>query len=539
MIETTYILSFDIGTTGCKTCVFETGRTLTLVASALSEYSLTIGENGEAEQAVEDWWQAMCQSTKQILADTGIELSAIKAMSFCSQMHGLVLVDKRGRALRNAMSYMDQRAQTQYHRGLKHGLKISGLNARKTLQSLYISGGACASVKDPLWKYLWIKENEPERFSHVYRWLDVKEYLLLRCTGRFVTTHDTANATFMYDSRPGKFCWSPSLCRMFGVDINHFPEVVRSTDVVGTLTPKAAGELGLSTETQVFGGGGDVTMTTVGAGCVKPGDTHLYMGTSGWVSRVLNRRRVDLKHFVGSIVSAQLGTYNYIAEQETSGKCLEWIKDHLALDEINLFLDKSTVVDDPESQYTSLMDFLSQTVAQEKPGCDGVIFTPWLHGNRCPFEDRHARAMFFNMGLDTGKRKLIRAVLEGMCFHKRWMLECIEAKTGPCDTVRFVGGGAVSDTTCQVLADILGKPVEVTTCPQNAGAMGAAALCAVGLGTIESFDDVPRSLPPGKSFIPEEQHGSVYQRNFQVFKTLYTRNKTLFAELNQPAHQGA
>jgi len=537
MTEKHYILSYDIGTTGSKTCVFEIGETIRLVASALSEYGLAIGEHGEAEQRVDDWWQAMCETTRQVLTETGITPSAIKAISFCSQMHGLVLVDRHGRALRNAMTYMDQRAQAQYERGIKHGLKISGLNARKTLQSLYISGGASASVKDPLWKYLWVKENEPELFNQVYKWLDVKEYLLLRCTGRFVCTHDTANATFMYDSRPGQFCWSQSLCRMFGVNIDHFPEVIQSTDVVGTLTPKAAKELGLSADTQVFGGGGDVTMATVGAGCIRPGDTHVYIGTSGWVSRVLDRRRVDLKHFIGSIMSAQLGTYNYIAEQETSGKCLEWVKDHLALDEINVYLDKTTVADDPQGQYHSLMDFLGQTVAQEKPGCDGVIFTPWLHGNRCPFEDHHARGMFFNIGLDTGKRKLIRAVVEGMCFHKRWMLDCIEAKTGACATVRFVGGGARLDATCQILADILGRPVEVTTCPQNAGAMGAAALCAVGLGIIRSIDDVPRSIPIRTTFVPQKENALVYQRNFQVFKSLYAHNKALFAELNQQAHQ--
>ena len=535
MIDKTYILSFDIGTTGNKTCLFEVGDSLTLIASALSEYRLSIGPQGEAEQDVEDWWNAMCKTTRQVVRDTGIKPSAIKAMSFCSQMHGLILVDAQGKPLRKAMSYMDQRAQTQYERGIKRGVKISGLNLRKTFQSLAISGGASASVKDPLWKYLWVKENEPDLFKRAYKWLDVKATLLLRCTGRFVCTHDTANATFMYDSRAGRFGWSPSLCRMFGVDIDHFPEVIQSTDRVGTLAPQAANELGLSTDTLVFGGGGDVTMTPVGTGCVRPGDTHVYMGTSGWVARMLDRRRVDLDHFVGSIMSARLGMYNYIAEQETSGKCLEWVKDHLALDEINLYLDRTTIVEDPESRYATLLDFLGQTVAQEEPGCGGVIFTPWLHGNRCPFEDHHARGMFFNIGLDTGKRRLIRAVVEGMCLHKRWMLQCIEAKTGPCTTVRFAGGGAGSDVTCQILADILDKTVEVTACPQTAGAMGAAALCAVGLGIIGSFEDVPRSIPIDKTFVPNQANAPVYQRNYSVFKSLYTSNKAAFKTLNQPA----
>ncbi len=533
MTEKTYILSFDIGTTGNKTCLFEIGETITLMGSALGEYDLHIGPNGQAEQDVEDWWRAMCTTTAQVLTETGVASSAIKALSFCSQMHGLILVDAEGRPLRRAMSYMDQRAQGQYGAGIAHGLKISGLNARKTLQSLHISGGASASVKDPLWKYLWVKEHEPEVFARVHKWLDVKEYLLLRCTGRFVMTHDSANATFMYDSRAGRFEWSRSLCRTFGADIRHFPEVVRSTDVVGTLTPQAASDLGLSPETQVFGGGGDVTMTTVGAGCVEPGDTHVYIGTSGWVTRVLDRRKVDLRHFIGSIMSARLGAYNYVAEQETSGKCIEWVKNHLALDEIGVFLEKRTVLDDPESTYTSLLDYLGQTIAQEQPGCGGVIFAPWLHGNRCPFEDHYARGMFFNIGLDTGKRKLIRAVVEGICFHKRWMLECIEAKTGRCDTVRFVGGGAISDVTCQILADILGKRVETTAYPQNAGAMGAAALCGVGLGIIPSFHDVPRSIPTRATFTPNEENAAAYRKNYRVFKSLHAANKSSFALLNR------
>lgn len=533
MAEKAYIISYDIGTTGNKTCLFEIGDTITLVASALGEYGLAIGANGEAEQEVDDWWRAMCQTTGRILSEMRIAASAVKALSFCSQMQGLVLVDRNGRALRKAMSYMDQRAQKQYQNGIKNGLKVNGLNAYRTLTSLYISGGASASVKDPLWKYLWVRENEPALFEQVYKWLDVKEYLLLRCTGRFVSTHDSANATFMYDSREGHFRWSPTLCKTFGVDINHFPEVVRSTDVIGTLTPKAAAELGLSTDTQVFGGGGDVTMATVGSGCVRPGDTHIYIGTSGWVTRVLDKRKVDLKHFIGSIMSARLGYYNYIAEQETSGKCLEWVQNHLALDEIGVYLDKTTVVDDAESKYISLLDFLGQTVAQEEPGCGGVLFTPWLHGNRCPFEDHRARGMFFNIGLDTGKRKLIRAVAEGLCYHKRWMLECIEAKTGHCPSVRFVGGGAISDVTCQILADILDKRVEVTTSPQNVGALGAAALCGVGLGGIASFDDVPHSIPIGKTFVPERANGPVYEKNYRVFKSLYADNKRSFAVLNR------
>ena len=526
------VLAFDIGTTGAKTCVFEVGSRLTLLGSAAQQYPLRILPGGGAEQDPADWWRAMCATARHALGNAGLSAESIHAVSFCSQMQGLVLVDHDGSPVRPAMSYMDQRAVKQWKRGIASGLKISGLNARRTVASIIRTGGASASVKDPVWKYRWVRENEPESFKRIYKWLDVKEYLLFKCTGRALMTEDSANATFLFDTRKGRLCWSRRLLTLFEVEPDHMPEVVPCTSVAGTLTHDAASDLGLPDGIPVVGGGGDLTMMALGCGCVGPGDTHIYIGTSGWVSRVLSNRAVDLDHFMGSVLSARPGMYNYIGEQETSGKCLEWVRDHLALDEIGVYPEGRTITDDPESGFKSLLEYMDRVVAETEPGAGGVIFTPWLHGNRSPFEDSCARGMFFNIGLETGKRMLIRAVVEGIVYHTAWLLECIERRTGQVARVRLAGGGALSDTTCTTLADVTGKSVEAMESPQNAGASGAAPPCGIALGTIPDWKTGAELVPVRKVYRPNPSHAAVYGRGLEVYKRLYEANRKNFAALN-------
>ena len=171
-------------------------------------------------------------------------------------------------------------------------------------------------------------------------------------------------------------------------------------------------------------------------------------------------------------------------------------------------------------------------VGEAPPGAGGVIFTPWLHGNRSPFEDPNARGMFFNLSLDTGKRKLIRAVVEGILYQKRWYLECMARKFPINDPLRFVGGGALSPVTAQMLADITGRTVAVVENPQNAGAAGAAACCGLALGVYPNFPAIARSVRITRTHTPDPAHRAVYDRNYGVFKRLHADNRKNFALLN-------
>lgn len=530
----TCIITYDIGSTGCKTCLYRLDQRLELLASAMGEYRFTTLANGGVEQDPDDWWKAMVVTSNRVLADSGMGADDVAGISFCAQMQGLVLVDSKLQVLRPAMSYMDQRAAAEKKASVEHGIQVEGVNLRKLIKSLGINGAVAASVKDPVWKYLWVKKHEPDVFARIHRWLDVKDYLIARATGACTMTRDSAFATFLTDQRQNPSEWCPALMKMYGVEPGHLPRLIDATDQAGTLLAIPAAELGLSPGTPVFGGGGDVSMISVGSGSTREGDCYVYTGTSGWVATTVRRQKVDVKHRIAAIVGAQPGFYNYFGEQETAGKCLEWVRDHLALDEINLYLQKIPVTHGPEAEYRSMYDFLIESIGQVPPGSGGVIFTPWLHGNRSPFEDPAARGMFFNLGLHSGKRMLIRAVVEGVIFHQRWLFEAV-ARGFPVEgPVRFAGGGALSPALAQILADNLERPVQTIAYPQNAGATGAALTAAIGLGVIPGFTAARDWIPVEQTIEPNPENFAVYRRQFQVFKDLYHQNKSLFARINTP-----
>ncbi len=526
-----YVISYDVGTTGIKTCLFKIDETITLVKSSMKDYELMVLANGGIEQNPDDWYDAMVETTKKVMNQSGVLQDDIKGISFCAQMQGVVLVDIKGNKVRPAMSYMDNRASEEQQIGLMYGPKISGMNAFKLLKSLKITGAVPASIKDPVWKYKWVEKNEPDIFQSVYKWLDIKEYLIMKLTGEFVMTEDSAFATLLYDMKKKEF--SKEMCNLYGVQYEHMPRVIKCTDRVGTLLKENALKMGLSKSTPVFGGGGDASLVGIGAGAVDVGDTHIYVGTSGWVSTVVDKKMIDIQSMIASIQGASSTSYNYFAELETAGKCLEWVKDHMALDEIGLYIKNEHTNESKESLDVSLYDFMMDTIKDIPPGSNGVIFTPWLHGNRCPFEDHYARGIFFNIGLETGKRDMIHAVLEGVCYHLRWQLEAVEKKAKTNDVIRFVGGGALSDKTSQILSNILGRKIETVEQPQNIGSVGAALITGVGLKLIDNLSDVKKMITVSNTFLPQKETIELYNSNFNVFKSLYSNNKKSFLKLNK------
>ena len=536
-----YVITYDIGTTGIKTCLIEIDESMKILASSTAGYNLYVddetGVKGGAEQDADEWWEAMCTTTKTVLSKTPhITKEMIEGISFCSAMQGLVLVDKEGNCIRRPMTYMDQRAREELKKGIAHGVQVAGAEVTKLLKYLRYTGAVSSSVKDPIWKYKWVEAHEPENFKKIYKWLDIKEYLILRASGEFVMTQDSAFGTLLYDTRKGHEGWCNPVCKMVGVNIEHMPTIKKSTEEVGKITEKAAKELGLAEGTAVYGGGGDASLIGVGAGAVEIGDTHIYSGTSGWVGTVVPEQIVDAGAMMAAIVGVDPEAYNYFGELETSNKCVSWVKDHLALDEIGVFLKKyGNASDSFEQVEFNLYDYLEEVIDTIPAGSNGVVFTPWLHGNRCPFEDPNAAGMFFNIRLETGKTELIRAVVEGICFHMRWMLERQEQKVSKYkkeDTVRFCGGGALGETTCQILSDILQRDVVVVESPQNIGAVGAAACIAVGMKLIPTMKDVKKLIPVKTIYHPNKANKAVYDRNFQVFKNLYKDNKKNFEILN-------
>lgn len=394
-----------------------------------------------------------------------------------------------------------------------------------------IAKAAPLDIKDPIWRYLWVKENEPENYSRVYKWIDVKDYLNARCTGNIVATEDSAFGTMIYENAKGKKNFSSRLLKMFGVQEPHMPKVIPSTDVVGYLSPKAAEEMGLAAGTPVFGGGGDSSCIPLGSGYTGTGDTHVYIGTSGWVSTVSEKRPTDPISMIASIYGSEEGKFNYHAEMNAAGKCYEWVRDHVALDSINIYADGPG--GSCSCRDIKIYDRLSQAAMQAEVGSGGLIFTPWLTGERCPISSPEPCGMFFNLSLRTDKSAIIRSVLEGICYHINWMMEMHEKILLTSPTLRFVGGGSLSPVTCQMLADITGKQGETIPWPQNAGAVGAAVISAVGLGIIPDFSSVKDYIPVDRVYIPDPKAHELYSGYFRIYKKLYPANRKLFEKLHK------
>ena len=531
-MEKKYVLAYDIGTTGVKTCIFALSEKIEMLGAASHGYGLYVLPDGGVEQNPDEWWEAMCITTAEALGDSGIDADQIEGISFCSQMQGCVLVDKDGKPVRPAMSYMDTRAKAELKENMAYGPQIAGANVFKLLKSLYYTKAVSASVKDPVYKYKWVQAHEKENFAKTYKWLDVKEALICRMTGEFIMTCDSAFATLLYDVRPGNEGWCKPISDMLGVNYDHLAKIIKCTDQAGVLTEQAAKELGLKAGTPVFGGGGDATLIGIGAGAVEVGDTHIYQGTSGWVSTVVDTSLVDTNSMIAATVGINEHLFNYFAELETAGKCLEWVKDNVAQDGIGIYTKKQTAAEGVDAKFNSVYDCISAIIENVPAGSNGVMFTPWLHGNRCPFEDPNCRGMFFNLSLETAKGDLLRAVTEGVCYHFRWFIEAEDKKTKTSDVVRFVGGGALSPSTCQILADVTGKTVETVTSPQNAGAVGAAVVMALGLGIIKDVKEAKKLIPADCTYKPNPANKAIYDKGFELFKSLYTANKANFETAN-------
>jgi xylulokinase len=528
-----YVIIYDFGTSSVKTCLFQIDSQINLIARTSAGYGLYVTDNGGAEQDTEEWWSAICSTTRELLKKANVKPDEIEGMAFCSQMQGAVFVDKDGKALRRPMNYLDQKGYKEYKECMGSGvIKVSGCSLYKLLRNLRVNYAGSTSAKDPVWKYKWVENNEPEVYKKIYKWLDIGDYLVSRCTGRIVRTADTAFATFLYDTRKGKEGWNKGLLKMYKVNPDHMPEIIDCTDQVGTLTRKAASELGLAEGIRVFGGGGDTSFVNIGAGCTRPGDTHIYVGTSGWVSTFMDHQAVDINAMITGVLSAKHGYFNYYAELETAGKCYEWAMKHLAMDELGVYPDNETVADVAEGKYTSLFDYLSEEIEKAPPGANGVIFTPWLHGNRCPFEDSNAGGMFFNIRIENDKRDMLRAVLEGICYHMRWLLECQEKKVKTSDTIRFVGGGALAKVTCQMLADITGKTVETVNDTREIGAMGTALVVAAGIRGEDVLELSRRLVKANHVYNPIPKNRAVYERSYKVFRNLYKSNAVNFKRIN-------
>jgi xylulokinase len=311
---------------------------------------------------------------------------------------------------------------------------------------------------------------------------------------------------------------------MVGIDINKLPEVRESASIAGTVTEEAARATGLLPGTPVITGAGDISASALGSGAITDGKLHVRIGTSGGVAGHFTKRKIDLAHYAGCVGSAYPQKYYLgIGTQDTMGICLEWVKNKVIYHGEKLRQEYNV-----EKLY-QVLDVLVQKI---KPGADGLIFTPWMAGERCPLNDDTLRGGLYNLGLSQTRNHVIRAVFEGVAMNARWAMETMEHLYKPVKELNFVGGGACSEVWCQILADVMNRQINQVADPQQAAGKGIALLASWSLGYIKSFDDIANYIKIRKSFYPNPENRQLYDRLFKAFKMLYKQNRRWYAMMN-------
>nr|WP_244664028.1 FGGY-family carbohydrate kinase [Xanthomonas phaseoli] len=477
------------------------------------------------EQDPHAWWDAFCATAAAVVQGDAALRRRVVAVCCSTQGEGTVCVDHNGQALGRAMLWLDMRGQAAIARRLQgRWLTVRGYDPLRLWRWLRLSGGAPArSGKDCAGHIAYLRDHQPVRYQRTHKFLNVLDYMNLRLTGRFCATPDSMLTTWVTDNRdPHHIRYDAGLLDMVGVERDKLPDLVPSTAVLGPLLPQVAQALGLSPQTVVVAGAIDTSAVAVAA-AVEDHAAHLYLGTSSWLGAHVPRMKTDVRSTIAAVPCAVEGRYLAIALQTTAGANLSFLRDRILFHADELLSDE---------QRPDVYEVLNRIAARVPAGSNGLIYMPWLFGERTPVEDPSLRAGLINLSLMHSREDMIRAVMEGVAFNTRWMMEPFARLLG-CDpgTIAAVGGGAQSDLWCQIIADVSGRPIRQLHNPIQANAVGAAFIAGVGLGRL-GFGDLAALQRPRRVYEPDAGTRALYDDRYAVFKDLQRTLAPIYRRLN-------
>lgn len=477
-----YILAHDLGTSGTKANLFdETGA---LVAGHFESYPVDYPQPRWAEQNPNDWWRALCDSTRALLVQVPTAREQIAAVSLSGQMMGVVAVDSNARPLRPAIIWADQRATEQAQ------FIADTIGA----DSIYARSGHRVSAAYTAAKMLWLKQHQPQVYSAASTFLCAKDYAVLKLTGVAATDFSDASGTNVFDlsERAWRVDWLESL----ELDAARFPGIVASTTVVGEVTRAASAETGLRVGTPVVIGGGDGSCAAAGAGVIDAGECYGNIGTSAWLSFSADAPLFDPQQRTMTFHHVHPARYTPIGVMQAAGGAREWL-------------------------FRQIGDVSEEEIARVPAGSQGLVFLPYLIGERSPWWNPHARGAFIGLATSHGRAEMARAVLEGVSFNLRLILEALESQGTTIPTIRFIGGAARSEVWTQMLADILNKPIDLLDLNTEASAWGAAVVGGIGVGLYQDWNIAGKHARITRTLFPNANYAARYAECAARFETLY------------------
>lgn len=516
-------LAMDLGTSSMKVAAITlSGQVLGWESEPIQLY---LTPDGGVEQDPEEWWRAFVLTTRRLLKKMEGLTNSIRAVCCSTQGEGTIPVDKNGNPLTRCVLWMDMRGQSDLARKFKGLINLDGIAISRVLRWIRLTGGMPSVCgKDPAAHMLFIRDHQPEVYEQTFKFLNVLDYMNFRLTGRFCATYDSILTSWVTDNRdPDNIHYDQSLVQDSGISADKFPEIVKCTAILGTITPAMAAELGLSPQVQVVAGAIDTTAAAVGAGTVENDQLHLYLGTSSWMTAHVPYKKTDIGSSLASLPCAVPGKYLLVALQATAGGNLNFLREKIIYNKDELL---------QEADVPDIFKVLDQIAARVPAGANGVLYTPWIWGERAPVEDRQLRAGLYNLSLHNSREDIIRAFLEGIALNTRWLTKPVEKFLGHrVEKINIVGGGAQSDVWCQILADVMDKRICQVEDPVYANARGAAWIAAVGTGQL-SFQDIPGLVRFKREYEPCLENRSTYDEKFSLFLGVYRQMRSIYHRMN-------
>jgi xylulokinase len=492
------VLGIDVGTSGCK--ILALGLSGRILAAVTEEYPCYTPREGWSEQEPEDWWNGAAAGLKKMTS--ALDPESILAVGFSGQMHGMVALDGQLRVIRRAILWNDQRTDAQCREITESAggeQALLGVTGNRMLTGY--TGG----------KILWLKENEPENYAKVKYIINPKDYIRLKLSGKLATDVSDASGTGLFNV--GKRCWATGLIRAAGLEPSFFPPAFESTEAVGKVTKQAAEATGLREGTTVGAGGGDAVISTVGLGLVTPGKIGVTLGTSGVAAMGLGSFIKNPGGMLQVFCGNQPGAYSAMGVTLAAAGSYQWFRNALG--------DRETLL--AKEKGVSAFRLLDDEAKSTSPGADGLIFLPYLTGERAPLNDPNAKGAFLGITSLSRKGHFARAVMEGVAFSLRQvcgLMLGVDGVAAP-DSIVLAGGGAASALWRQIIADVFALPVYTVFGSAEGGSFGAALVAGVTAGVWPDLKDASKIIRRESTTEPVGENVPVYERQYQKYVKFY------------------
>ena len=496
-----WILAIDLGNGGPKVGVIDLDNTLRAVS--FRPVSVHIGRDGAATQDAAEWWVELLEAARQAVADANVSGSDLHSVGITGQWGSTVPVDATGVPVGAALLWADIRAARYLKDVIGGPISYQGFAPHRVIPWIRKTGGApTPSGADPTGHSLLLQREFADVHARAAYLLEPVDYLGMRFTGRAAATPASMTASWLTDNRIGQEpAYDPWLVRHAQRDPGKLPPLVPTGSVLGPMLPAVAEELGVRPGAPVVTGIPDLHAAVIGSGAVEPFATHVTISTTAWIGARVPFKKTDILHSIATVPGFDNRFPLVANNHETGGAALRWIKEQVL----------------PDRDYDALIALAGTAPA----GCEGVVFTPWLNGERSPVDDKSARASFLNMSLRTDQATMVRAVMEGVALNARWLFDYYEKFLGRrTPVVRIIGGGAQSDLWCQMHAYLLQRPVERPADPRDAQLRGAASWARIALGEL-TLEEAGRLTTADATFEPEGPDADVYAATYEEFRRLH------------------